>query len=54
MEQLAEPMDQEEEQRIWSAFKLAAPSATTGTDEDALDKERALKFPRPEGKGGSG
>ena len=39
-EALDQPMNEEEELNIWSAFKQAAPNATTGQDEDALDKDR--------------
>ncbi|OLP80374.1 hypothetical protein AK812_SmicGene39212 [Symbiodinium microadriaticum] len=45
------PMEQDEELRIWSAFKQAAPSEITGEGADALDKDRAQKFHKPEGKG---
>ncbi|CAE7216578.1 unnamed protein product, partial [Symbiodinium necroappetens] len=47
------PMEQEEELRIWAAFKQAAPTAITGDQEEALDKDRASKFHKPEGKGDS-
>ncbi|CAE7508638.1 unnamed protein product [Symbiodinium necroappetens] len=42
---------EDEELRIWSAFKQAAPSEITGEGADALDKDRAQKFHKPEGKG---
>ena len=45
-------MEQEEELRIWNAFKQAAPTALTGQNgEDPLDKDRANKFRKPDGKG---
>ena len=50
MAELEVPMDLEEEERIWSAFKQASPTELTG-GADALDKERASKFRKPEGKG---
>eukprot|EP00439_Symbiodinium_sp_Y106_P068814 s52_g11.t1 len=51
-EQLEAPMEQEEELRIWNAFKQAAPTALTGqNEEDPLDKDRANKFRKPDGKG---
>ena len=43
-EALDQPMNEEEELNIWSAFKQAAPNATTGQDEDALDKDRKTNF----------
>ena len=52
MAELEVPMDLEEEERIWSAFKQASPTELTG-GADALDKERASKFRKPEGKGDS-
>ena len=36
--ELEVPMDLEEEERIWSAFKQASPTELTG-GADALDKE---------------
>ena len=51
-EALEIPMEQEEELRIWEAFKQAAPTALTGQqEEDPLDKDRAHKFRKPDGKG---
>ena len=52
MVELEVPMDQEEEERIWSAFKQASPTELTG-GEEALDKNRILKFRKSEGKGDS-
>lgn len=45
-------MPQDEELRIWNAFKQVAPTALTGhNEEDPLDKDRANKFRKPDGKG---
>ena len=52
MVELEVPLDQEEEERIWSAFKQASPTELTG-GEEALDKNRILKFRKSEGKGDS-
>ncbi|OLP87780.1 hypothetical protein AK812_SmicGene30970 [Symbiodinium microadriaticum] len=50
---LEEPMEQGEELDIWNAFKKAAPTDTTGPSADALDKDKAAKFRKPDGKGDS-
>ncbi|CAE7280696.1 unnamed protein product, partial [Symbiodinium sp. CCMP2456] len=52
-DQLDVAMEQEEELRIWQAFKQAPPTETTGAAEDALDKDRSAKLHKPEGKGDS-
>ncbi|CAE7253479.1 unnamed protein product, partial [Symbiodinium necroappetens] len=48
--ELEVPMEQEEELRIWAAFKQAAPQTAESL---ALEVDRSAKFHKPEGKGDS-